>query len=826
MCMICAGTGLRAEDQPAQHLAASLVAPPQRGWAFADYTGDATLDSLLLGSRWTGTSLSYALPADQAAWGDGFLAGLSEAALPPSESLARAMDLILTGQSEGAEGPLQRLTSLAAFTPLTLARSEDVAGATLRLGLADRLPEAFGLAFPPGNEAWGGGVGSVGPGVRGGDVWLSFANFMTGPGGVLDPVPGGLAWHTLTHELGHALGLAHPHQGPGQAGGTVVAMPDAWNSVEFTNMAYRLHPEGSVDDQSPIDGFDLPQSWMTYDIRALQHLYGANYATEAGDTVYRFDPLTGEVTVNGIGQGAPGANRILLTIWDGGGRDTYDLRAYADDLRIDLAPGAGSILSPAQLADLTPLGEEPGTWRAQRSLYNAFLYQDDPRSLIEDVWGGTGDDRISGNLAANRLAGAAGADTLLGLQGADTLDGGAGADRMEGGAGDDTYLVDQSGDRVVEQAAGGRDTVIAARGWQLGAHFEVLLLTEAAGAARGLGNAEANRIEGNGFDNTLVGGAGNDALSGHGGIDRLFGEADADLLSGGAGDDLLFGGAGDDVLLGGEGADRMAGGTGNDSYAIDQAGDRVLERAEEGQDTVISSLDVTRLDAALEELVLIDRALQGFGNALDNDISGSAMDNLLSGLGGDDTLSGGAGADRVLGGAGADSLVGGSGDDWLAGGVGDDSLEGGSGRDTLRGGEGADLLLGGAGDDRMAGDAGADTLLGEGGNDTLIGDAGNDVLVGGSGEVRLQGGAGADIFAWAGGSEGRLTIADFSLAEDRIGLAAYYDNFAVLAEDLSGIEGGTLLRMDNGNEVVIQGLALAEVSASLFLLAPPGSLMG
>jgi hypothetical protein len=57
--------------------------------------------------------------------------------------------------------------------------------------------------------------------------------------------------------------------------------------------------------------------------------------------------------VNGIGQGAPAeemggsANRVLQTIWDGGGIDTYDFSNYTSKVVVNLAPGSGSATSSA-----------------------------------------------------------------------------------------------------------------------------------------------------------------------------------------------------------------------------------------------------------------------------------------------------------------------------------------------------------------------------------------------------------------------------------------------------------------------------------------------
>ncbi|MBB3017131.1 Ca2+-binding RTX toxin-like protein [Microvirga lupini] len=302
---------------------------------------------------------------------------------------------------------------------------------------------------------------------------------------------------------------------------------------------------------------------------------------------------------------------------------------------------------------------------------------------------------LSGTPRADRLIGTSASDVLSGLGGNDLLDGRKGRDRMTGGQGNDTYIVDNARDQVIERARGGTDLVKASVHWTLGAQVENLTLTGRS-ALKGTGNSLANTITGN---------------------------------------------TGANILDGKAGADRLAGGKGNDTYIVDNARDRVTEKANQGIDTIQAAVNYT-LGAHVENLLLTGSALFGTGNDLANRISGNALSNRLDGAAGSDTLDGGAGNDTLLGGTGADLLAGGQGDDiYEVDDAGDLVVEGtGGGTDTVRAtvdytlsGEVENLVLLGTAL-RGTGNAGANALTGNAGSNTLDGGAGADMMTGGAGD--------------------------------------------------------------------------------------------
>jgi serralysin len=167
--------------------------------------------------------------------------------------------------------------------------------------------------------------------------------------------------------------------------------------------------------------------------------------------------------------------------------------------------------------------------------------------LSNEIEGGASADILSGGAGYDYLIGRGGSDSLYGGADGDTLDGGSGADYMEGNSGDDVYLVDDSGDTVVEAAGEGIDLVYTTlASYTLGADVENLDYNGITGNFVGTGNS---------LDNDLFGGSGTDTLSGLNGNDELRGESGADTLLGGDGDDLLIGATGADTSTGGAGAD-------------------------------------------------------------------------------------------------------------------------------------------------------------------------------------------------------------------------------------------------------------------------------
>ena len=142
-----------------------------------------------------------------------------------------------------------------------------------------------------------------------GDVHVNQAYDTTGKNGFADD-PGNHGYMTMIHETLHALGLKHPN--PYEKNDYGPFLPFNEDNTTNTVMSYNFAGKSAITP-------------MTYDIQALQSIYGAREYNH-GDTTYSFK----SVHYYTDGSEDYGATKpIKQTLWDSGGENTLDFSNLA-----------------------------------------------------------------------------------------------------------------------------------------------------------------------------------------------------------------------------------------------------------------------------------------------------------------------------------------------------------------------------------------------------------------------------------------------------------------------------------------------------------------
>jgi serralysin len=393
-----------------------------------------------------------------------------------------------------------------------------------------------------------------------GDVWVDASHSYNQL-----PLASNYGGMVLVHEIGHAIGLAHPSTYPSEGTPTYAADASYFeDSRQYTVMSYF----GGFNTGASLPGYSAVP--LLDDIAAIQAEYGPTMSTRTGDTVYGFNSNAGRPWFEAVSR----TSIMQWAVWDAGGRDAFDFSGYSDNQVIDLRQGFFS---------------DVGGYRGNVAIARG--------TDIEDALSGSGNDSLTGNTLANRLTIGAGADTVFGGEGADTVIDIQGSNYLRGDAGDDSVLGGSGFDDINGNM--GADTLRGNDGedWVVGGKDNDLIF----------GDAAFDIVYGNMGNDTVDGGAGNDWVRGGQGDDAVQGGAGADWLWGDRGNDTISGGAGADLFhsFSGAGIDRITDFSfaegdrlkleGGPSYSVSQVGADVVVDLGNGDQVILVGVSLASL---------------------------------------------------------------------------------------------------------------------------------------------------------------------------------------------------------------------------------------
>jgi hypothetical protein len=245
---------------------------------------------------------------------------------------------------------------------------------------------------------------------------------------------GGYGWETLVHEIGHAMGLKHP--GPYNAGGGKAPPPYLTSAVDNRAMSIMSYNDPAASQilnvSSNASGLSYslsasnPGTYQTYDIAALQYLYGANKSTVASDLAVNdsynqfktlWAPQTGGVALN-----ASTTTRANVFDLRQGGYSSISVRATDSEMMSDIkskilqlnTSDASATAASASIYSSLKATKNSKKVALSSTLYNgknnlALSYG----SSYSSVTGGTSSDKFYIGNYSTQVNGGDGSDTVF-----------------------------------------------------------------------------------------------------------------------------------------------------------------------------------------------------------------------------------------------------------------------------------------------------------------------------------------------------------------------------------------------------------------------------